>query len=123
MKPILTENFTAEAAIAPRRIVAYGAADGGATQGTGVTDSLFGVSDELGSDSGGRVDVHTGGVVDVEYGGDVTRGDELTSDADGKAVFADPAAGVNNKIVGHARVSGVAGDIGLVQLAPGKIQG
>ncbi|MDH5524449.1 MAG: DUF2190 family protein [Desulfobulbaceae bacterium] len=124
MKPVLTENFTAEAVVNPYRFVKPGAADGGAVQAAAVTDAIFGVSDSMGADaSGDRLDVHTLGPVEVEYGGTVTRGDELTSDADGKAVTAAPAAGVNNRVGGIARVSGVAGDIGLVQLAPGQIQG
>lgn len=124
MKPILTENFTASAAIAPRRITKYGSTDGTALQGAGVDDALFGVSDELGADAAGdRVDIHTLGGVDVEYGGNVTRGDVLTSDAVGRAVAAAPAAGVNNRIIGQARVSGVLGDIGQVQLGPGLVQG
>ena len=124
MKPILTENFTAGAAIAPCRICKPGAADGEALQAAGSTDAMDGVSDSLGAAAAGdRVDIHTMGVVEVEYGGAVTRGDQLTADADGKAVTAAPGAGVNMRIIGPARVSGVAGDICLVRLAPGQIQG
>ena len=118
MKPILTENFTAGAAIAPYRIVKSGAADGDAIQAAAAADAMFGVSDDLGADAAGdRVDVHTAGTVEVEYGGAVTRGAQLTADADAKAVTG--AAG--NRVVGVARVSGVAGDIGLVQLSPGTV--
>ena len=123
MKPILTESFTAGAAIAPHRICKPGAADGAALQAAAATDAMDGVSDELGAASGARVDIHTLGVVEVEYGGTVTRGDELTADADGKAITAAPGAGVNMRVIGIARVSGVLGDIGLVRLAPGQIQG
>lgn len=124
MKPLLTENFTAEAAVAPRRFVKPGTADGKVLQGAAATDKIFGVSDSLGADAADdRIDIHTAGVVEVEYGGELTRGDQLTADADGKAVAAAPATGVNNNVGGQARVSGVAGDIGLVQLSPGMIQG
>lgn len=124
MKPILTENFDAGAAIAPHRICKPGAADGTAIQAAGTTDAMDGVSDELGAAAAGdRVDIYTMGVVEVEYGGAVTRGDHLTADADGKAVTAAPGAGVNMRVIGIARVSGVADDICLVRLAPGQIQG
>ena len=124
MKPLLTENLTAGAAIAPYRICKAGAADLTAIQAAASTAGMFGVSDSLGAAAANdRVDIYTAGVVDVEYGGAVTRDDLLTADADGKAVAAAPAAGVNARIIGIARVSGVLGDIGLVQLAPGRIQG
>lgn len=118
MKPILTENFTAGAAIAPYRICKLGAADGEAIQAAAAADAMFGVTDELGADAtGDRVDIFTVGTVEVEFGGAVTRGAQLTADADGKAITG--AAG--NRVIGVARVSGVAGDIGLVQLAPGTV--
>ena len=124
MKPLLTENFTAGAAIAPYRICKAGAADLKAIQAAASTDGMFGVSDSLGADAAGdRVDIYTAGPVEVEYGDTIVRDDLLTADADGKAVAAAPAAGVNARIIGIARVSGVVGDIGLVQLAPGQIQG
>jgi hypothetical protein len=117
MKPKLTENFTAGAAIAPYRICKPGAADGVAIQAAAAADLSFGVSDSLGAASGARVDIHTMGPVEVEYGGVVGRGAQLTSDVDGKAVTA--VAG--NRTIGIARVSGVAGDIGLVLLAQGTV--
>ncbi|MDH5298672.1 MAG: DUF2190 family protein [Desulfobulbaceae bacterium] len=123
-KPTLTENFDAEAAVNPFRLVKPGTADGQVVHGAAATDAVFGVSDSLGAAAAGdRVDIHTAGVADVEYGGTVAAGDPLTADANGKAVKAAPAAGVNNRIAGFARVAGVAGDIGAVQLAPGQIQG
>ena len=68
-------------------------------------------------------DVHLYGVAEVEYGGNVARGDYLTSDATGRAIAAAPAAGVNAAIIGQALVSGVAGDIGVTVLHPSRIQG
>ncbi len=118
MKPILTENFTAGGAINPYRICKPGAADGAAIQGAAAADKSFGISDSLGADAvNDRVDIYTMGTVEVEYGGAVTRGDQLTSDANGKAVTA--AAG--NRTIGLARISGVDGDIGLCQIAPGTV--
>jgi hypothetical protein len=121
--PTLTRNFVAGAALVKRRIVKFDSSDWTVIQATAVTEALVGVSAELTVASGERVDVHLAGVVEVEFGGTVTRGGMLTADSDGKAVAAAPAQGVNNNVVGRAIVSGSSGDIGLVLLAPGIIQG
>lgn len=124
MNPMLIKSRDAEAVIAPFRIVKHGAADHGVVQSAAATDLLCGVSGALGADAAGdRIDITHAGIADVEYGGVVTRGNPLTSDADGKAVAAAPAAGSNVRIIGFADVSGVAGDIGGVQIAPSVMQG
>ena len=115
-KPTLIENFKAGAVVAPYRICMPGSDDDHAVQAAAATSGMFGVSDSLGADAAeGRVDIVTAGVAEVEYGGAVTRGAPLTSDASGRAV----AAASGNRVIGIARVSGVSGDIGLAQLAPG----
>lgn len=121
--PGLIKSFNAEGAIQGRRIVKFGTDDGQATQATAETDILFGVSEIIDADDGDRVDIVLTGIPEVEYGGNVSRGDQLTAGADGKAVKAAPAAGVNNRIVGTAMVDGVAGDYGSVLLGPGQVQG
>lgn len=136
MKPLLTENFEAEAAIAKYRICKYGTGGEQAAQAAASTDLMFGISDSLGAAAAGdRVDVHTAGIVDVEYGGAVSKGDPLTADAQGRAVAATrhthtentaaaytqnatTAAAADVRIVGHARVDGVLGDIGKCQISP-----
>lgn len=110
--------FTATAAIIGRRILKLGAADGAAIQAVAATDSLLGVSDPMGAPAGGVCDVHLDGTPDVEFGGPVTRGARLTSDAEGRAIVAAPAAGATVEIIGHALVAGVLGDFGQVHLAP-----
>ena len=114
-KPLLIENFDAEAAVAPYRVVTPGTADHAVVQGSAATDVLIGVTDRLGADAAGdRIDVITAGVAMVEYGGTITRGARLTSDANGAVV----AATTGQQSIGIARVSGVSGDIGSVQIAP-----
>lgn len=122
--PTLVKTMVAEAAVSPFRIVKFGAADGQVVQGAAVSDLLVGVADNLGQATvGGRVDVVLDGIADIEFGGSVTRGNELTSDASGRAVASAPAAGTNNRIIGIAMVSGVSGDIGQVRVMPGLKQG
>lgn len=121
--PGLVKNFIAETAVAPYRIIKFGSTDDAVVQATGVNDGLFGVSNNIGGDIGKRVDVIMSDVAEVEYGGTIVRGSLLTSDANGKAVASAPAAGVNNRIIGTAMVSGALGDIGSVLIDPNQIQG
>ena len=119
----LCKNYTAGAAIPAWTIVKNGAVDYSCLAAAAVTDSLLGVTTEIPAATGERCDVLLQGLADVIYGGTVTRGDFLTTDSLGRAVTANPAAGVNNWIIGMAFVSGVLGDIGSVILSQGKIQG
>lgn len=121
--PTLIRNYTAGGAITKYRIAKHGAADGAVLQAAAATDALMGICVELDAASGARTDIIKAGIADVEYGGNVTRGDPLTSDANGKAVTAAPAAGANVRTIGFAEVSGVAGDIGACDIAPGVMQG
>lgn len=120
---LLNKNGRAEAAIAPYRIVKPGTTDGSYLQAAAATDSLVGVCESVGPAIGERVDVVKVGIADVEFGGNVTRGQPVTADADGKAVAAAPAAGSNVRIIGFAEVSAAAGDISPVLLAVGVLQG
>jgi hypothetical protein len=119
----LVKNFKAEAAIAAFTVVKHGSADGQVLTAAAVADKLFGVSTDIPAAINERCDVILGGIADVLYGGAVTRGDLLTSDASGRAVTAAPAAGTNNRIIGMAVVSGVLGDIGQVDINQGMMQG
>lgn len=116
------KGFVAGGAIAAKRIVKFGSADNAVVQAAAVADFAIGVSD-LAVASADHVTVVMGGIAIVEYGGNVTRGAMLTTDADGKAVTAAPAAGTNNRVIGIAMVSGVSGDLGSVLLQPGMVQG
>ena len=116
--PTLTKSFESGAAISPRRFVKFGSDDDSAVQASAATDSIIGVSDELGASAANeRLDVHVGGIVEVEFGGAITRGQQVTSDTNGKAVV----AADTNRMGGVAMVSGVAGDIGSVLLSPGTV--
>ena len=67
--------------------------------------------------NGDAVDVIKSGIADVIYGGTVTRGDYLTSNATGFAVVA--VAGDN--VIGTAELSGVSGDLGAVHIQKSSI--
>lgn len=119
----LARNFKAEAAIAAFTIVKHGATDGGVVAGAAATDSLIGVTTDIPAAVGERCDVIFDGIADVLFGGVVTRGDLLTSDGSGRAIKAVPGAGVNNRIIGVATVSGVLGDVGQFYINHSSMQG
>lgn len=121
--PVLVKNFTAESVVAAYRIIKFGSAEGKVAQAAAAADSMLGVSTLVPAAANERIDVILSGVADVEYGGVVAAGDYLTSNAQGQAVKAAPAAGVNNGIIGKAVIAGAAGDIGSVLLVQTQIQG
>lgn len=119
----ILKNYAAEAAIARRRIVKPGATAGSVVVATGPTDKCFAVTDTA-PEAGERVDCVIEGPTEVEAGGAFAFDDPLTSDGQGRAVLANPAAGVNANIVGWARGTAVAlGDVVLMQVNRGRIQG
>ena len=123
LTPGMAKNFKAEAAVTKPRFVNFGAADTRVVLGAASTDAIIGVSSEVDAAINGPCDVFFSGMPEIEYGGNVTRGDWLTSDATGRAVAAAPGAGVNANVGGKAMVSGVVGDIGVIFIAPCRIQG
>ncbi|AFY60356.1 hypothetical protein [Synechococcus sp. PCC 6312] len=114
--PGLIKNFDSASPVAPRRIMAMGASDGYAEQASSPSQRLIGVS-QWGRSQAGRTDVVLSWIEEVDYGGTITRGQLLTTDADGKAV----TAGDGDYSVGMAFVSGVAGDIGYVLINPSRV--
>ena len=117
LNPILTKNFIAGAAIPACSIVKFGANDNTVIPAAANTDFTLGVTTSLAAANADRVDVIFEGVAEVIYGGTVTRGQPLMSDATGRAITAVPGAGV--RIIGIAIQSGVVGDIGSVLLDRG----
>ena len=120
---VLTKAFVAEGPIVPFSIVRAGSADLGVLQASSVTDPIIGISTELDSTISERVDVVSQGIADLRLGGSVTRGALVTTNASGLGVAANPAAGVNNRIVGVALTSGVSGDIISVSVSLSMLQG
>jgi hypothetical protein len=119
----LTKNYNAAGTIAPYTIVKPGSNDYDVVAAAAATDKIIGVTTEVGAVSGEPCDVIHDGIADVKLGGTVTRGDLITSDANGNGVTAAPATGANARIVGIALVSGVAGDVIPVDIELGSMQG
>jgi len=104
----ITEAFT---------IAKNGADDDAYILATGATDNLVAIFQHTVTASGLTVRLMTHGISSIVYGGTVTRGAPLTSDANGRAVVA--VAG--QSIIGFATVAGVSGDIGYCRISPGLI--
>lgn len=114
---LLQKGYTAGANITAHRILKFGAADGTVVMADDATAALIGVQSELDCDAGDRASAAmVGNIEDVEFGGNVSRGAPLTSDAQGRAIA---ATTTGQFIVGFAEVSGVSGDIGTVIISPG----
>jgi hypothetical protein len=123
----LIKTFLAGASVNPSRFVKFDSDDRTVIQGAAGADLLIGVSDfnpnGTAAAAGERVDAVLDGIATVRYGGTITRGQLVMSDASGQAVTAAAAAGVNVRTAGIAMVSGASGDFGAVLLCPGSFQG
>jgi hypothetical protein len=120
--PILEIEYFASGAITEGKIVMPGASDGLAAHATAATDLAIGIASHDAAD-GATVRVMLAGRAKCVAGGNITRGQKLTSGAAGVAVAAAPAAGVNNQIIGIALQSAVAGDLFSALLAQSVMQG
>jgi Uncharacterized conserved protein (DUF2190) len=120
---VISKSFNAAGAIAANSIVKVGANDYDVLQGAAATDFLIGITAETPAIPAERVDVIMIGIADLKINATVARGALLTSDASGLGITAAPAAAANNRIIGTALISGVAGDIIPVLIGPGMVQG
>jgi hypothetical protein len=111
-------TYIAQSALAYGQIVKFGNADGTVTAAVAAADAAIGiVVSNVAIAIGDHVDVARDSFPDVQYGAAVTRGDLLTSDANGHAITAVSPA----RVIGVAEVSAVAGDIGEMCIDYAKI--
>lgn len=103
----MNKAYHAESAIEGHRLITFGTADGEVKMTTAKTDVVIGVSEYIGAEQDQTVDVSHCRRVEVQLGGTVARGDELTAAADGKAV----KAATGDKIAAIALNDGVSDDI------------
>lgn len=120
----LEKSVKCTAAIATAFLIAkFGADDDTLSQATASTESLVGVFQHTTSGAGEEIRVMLDGISKVKLGGSVTRGDRLTSDANGKAVAVGATAGTNYNSIGTALASGSSDDIIPVLLNFNRPQG
>lgn len=124
MNPLLIKNYTAGGTVPDRRFVKFGSTAGEVVVATAASDAIIGVSRQPGGATAGqRIDVVRLGLADLDFGGTVTAGALVTSDAQGRAVAAAPAAGANVRACGPAELASVSGDVGAVLFTPAMMQG
>jgi len=119
--PILIKSFPIVAALAGNLIAALSGTDNIAEGAIADTDSIFGVSECMGAEAGGQLDVVLSGTYDVVAGGTVTAGDFITADANSKGITAAPSAGNVVRYAGIALLDAVAGDLFPMLILPGAI--
>lgn len=117
------KSQVAQAAVAAFLIVRPGTADNTVVPAAAATDLIIGTADGLDKAVGEIVDLDLRPIAEVRLGGNVTRGQPITSNAAGKGVVAAPAAGANVRIIGFAMRSGAAEDVIPYLRAPGVMQG
>jgi hypothetical protein len=121
--PTLIKTYVAGAAVRARRFAVFGSSDTAMIEAAAATDFIMGVSEKVDAALGDRFDVVHSGITEIVLGGNVTRGQPCTSDANGAAIAAAPAAGANVRVGGFPLASGVAGDIVPFFVQPGLMQG
>lgn len=114
--PGLIKTYDAGAAISPYTLVKFTTTDFQVVPAAAATDAICGVSTECTVASGDRVDVIHTEIAYVTAGGTIAAGDCLTSDANGHAITTTTA---NNRTIGFARQSAVAGDVFEALIIPG----
>lgn len=117
------KNYESEGAIGAYRFAKPGTADTKVAETSAATDLIIGITTELDVIDGEPVDVVHDGVHQLKLGGNVTRGQKLTSDADGKGIAAAPANDTNMSVGAVALASGVADDVIPVIITISQIQG
>jgi hypothetical protein len=120
----IVKTFVAAGAIGHRRLVAFTANDGEVALATSPDDPIAGVVDfPSGATAGQRIDVVLFGPAEVVCGGDITPGDPITADADGAAVAAAPAEGVNAATAGYLLTGAESGDFARAIVQRGTLTG
>lgn len=115
MIPTFIRAYEISAVVRPFRIARFSdvAASQKVAEATANTQPIIGVFDKLAGTAaiGQMVDVHRSGLCQVELGATVTAGQELTTDAQGRAIPAVAATATRVQVLGKADQPGVVGDV------------
>ncbi len=120
----LEKEMAASGTINQYTLVVAGADDNTCAPAVDSTKHIIGVAQFAPSTDQPQIRIRMSAISWVAVGaGGVTRGDPITSDANGNGVKAAPAAGTNANIVGYAMASGVQGQLVPVHILQQMIQG
>lgn len=117
--PQMIHTWTADGAVTRNRFVETGTNDEDAAMVNGLGDQVIGVALETAADNA-SVQVAHGGIVIVDSGAAVTRGNLVRSDASGRAVAYTPGVATATRAAGVALESAAgAGERISILLIPG----
>jgi hypothetical protein len=120
----MMKNYVAGGVIPAYSAVKFGAVAGEVVAAVAAADKVIGVSTDVASVAGERVDVIHCGEAKVVAGAAFAAGDLLIANAASKGIVAAAAAGANVRTFGIARELAAAdGDIVEILVAPGIFQG
>lgn len=120
----MMKNYVAGGAIPAYTPVKFTANPGEVVVATAAADKVIGVSTDVASLSGERVDVIMSGQAKVVAGAAFAQGDLLMANAASKGIVAAAGAGANVRTFGMAREAAAAdGDIVEINVTPGSFQG
>jgi hypothetical protein len=108
-------NYTAQGEIGKHLLVKFGTADNTVTLAVAATDKIIGCTSDIDAADGEPCDVFCHKIARVIYGTAVAKGDILTANAAGRAV---PTVTPLDRVIGIAKITGIAGDIGSVAIFP-----
>jgi hypothetical protein len=109
----LIKTFQTAETIEPRKVVTFGDGNRKAAKASAANQALIGVTNDIGSEKTGRVDVIMSGIVLVKAGAELTRGQRLTANANGDVV----PAGASDRIIGISMETIEADAVASVMLA------
>jgi len=113
------KTLLASGDIREARIVVQTGDELGEQAGADLVRLPFGISDPAAPVTDGHpVDVVLTQITPLMYGGAVSHGDPVTSDAQGRGVRAEPGSGQAVYCVGYAVRGGGEGTVGSVRIAP-----
>jgi hypothetical protein len=122
VNPLLIKTKNQQTAVSPNLFVKFGNSDANIVQAAGATASIIGVANSLASATvDDLVDICLSGIAEVKCGGSITRGNYVTSDANGKAVAANLVAGTTVYHGGIALENASDGDIIPILVFPGVL--
>lgn len=108
----LVKTFLTDAVIEPRKVVTFGTGNRKVAKATASDQALLGVTNDIGSEKTGRVDIILFGIVYVKAGADLTAGQRLTANADGDVV----PAGATDRVIGMSTETIESGAVASILL-------
>ena len=119
--PVLTKSKPAGADFDGHLFLAFTGTEDEVAAAAAATAAIVGVSERLGGKAGAMADIIMLGEYPIRAGGDITAGDPLTADVQGRAILAVPAVASIVRVGAFALADGVLGDLVPALIVPSII--